>query len=158
MLDPSFLDGGLISIETQLHARAAHETIVTLKMSKHRSYRTPTDFAPIDSALPFRLRLPARDTGPRACSTVRATPVLGLCCPATDGFSRKASAVEHASSNAPRSMMWQFLSVDILDCCMRSQSFNMSRPHDPISTGLPLLYIVTSIRRRVYIQGMTIKC
>lgn len=147
-------------IETQLNARAAHGTILTLTlltMSKHCSYGTPTDFAPIDSALPFRLRLPARDTGPRACSIVRATALLGLCCPATDGFSRKASVVEHVASNTPRSVMWQFFSMDILDCFKLNQSFNMSRSHDPRSTGLPLLYIVTGIRRRVYIEGMTLK-
>lgn len=141
----------LIWIEMQLNARAAHGTALTLKMSKHRSYTTPTDFAPIDSALPFRLRLPARDTGPRAYSIVRTRPALGLCCPAADGFNRKASAVEHARSNAPRSVMWQFFSMDILDCRKQSQSCNMSRSHDLISTSLRLLYIVTSIRRRVYI-------
>lgn len=75
---------------------------------------TLTDFAPIDNALPARLRLPARDdTGALACSfhgaeavrgnpDVAAGPLLAVTGPTIE---TKAVAGRQMKSKAPRSAM-----------------------------------------------------
>jgi len=115
----------------QLGEHTPHTTLLQLwspNQKQQRSLRAPpqpraaiplTDFAPIDKALPARLRRPAsEDVDPLACSFDGAeapwgrrnprAPLLAVTGPATE---TKASAGRQTNSRAPRSAMFRLSMV-----------------------------------------------